>query len=53
LFAGRLKDYEFVATVLKGRLADPQTIARLIASFEELRLRAVLGARMQVASQSG
>jgi hypothetical protein len=52
LFAGRLKDYEFIQSALKCCLADGKQVSALIETFPELHTRAVLGARLRIASES-
>jgi hypothetical protein len=50
LAAGRLKDYEFIAAMLMAKLARAEEVANRIQSFRELRTRAWLLARLQIAA---
>lgn len=52
LAAGRLKDYEFIAAVIMGKLADPGEVTRRIQTFAEPRTQAVLLARWRIASEA-
>jgi hypothetical protein len=48
LVAGRLKDNEMVAALLAHRLAELDTIRARISTVHDLRLRAILMARLQL-----
>jgi hypothetical protein len=52
LAAGRLKDYELVAVLLGRALADETTVRDRIAMVTELRMRAILLARLQIVLES-
>jgi hypothetical protein len=52
LAAGRLKDYELVAALLARGLVTVGVLRDRIATFEEVRMRAILLARMQIAMES-
>lgn len=52
LNAGRLKDYEFINAVLRARLANFDEVVRRIETFTDLHQRAVLLARLRIASES-
>jgi hypothetical protein len=52
LAAGRLKDYELVASLLQRGRIQPSVVADRIATFGDVRLRAILLARLQVTQES-
>ena len=51
LNAGRLKDYEFINSVLRTRLADFSAVVKRIETFSDLHQRAVLLARLRISSE--
>ena len=52
LAAGRLKDYEFVAAVLIGKLARAEEVVRRIQTFRDPHTQAVLLARLRIATEA-
>jgi hypothetical protein len=52
LAAGRLKDYELIAVLLDRRLADLETVRDRILRVEDLHMRAILLARLQIVLES-
>lgn len=52
LAAGRLKDYEFIAAVLMGKLARPDELRRRIQTFPDPHTQAVLLARLRIATEA-
>jgi hypothetical protein len=52
LAAGRLKDYEFTAAVLTGKLARAEEVVRRIQTFREPHTQAVLLARLRIATEA-
>lgn len=52
LAAGRLKDYELVAVLIDLKLADLETIRARALSATEVRMRAILLARLQIVLES-
>jgi hypothetical protein len=52
LAAGRLKDYEFTAAVLMGKLARPDEVVRRIQTFSDPHMRAVLLARLRIVTEA-
>jgi hypothetical protein len=52
LAAGRLKDNEFIAALIGHRLLDVDTLRARIGAIADLRLRAILLARLQIVLES-
>ena len=52
LAAGRLKDYEFIAAVLMGKLARVDEVMRRIQTFPDPHKQAVLLARLRIATEA-
>lgn len=52
LAAGRLKDYEFIAAVLMGKLAHADQAQRRIQSFPDPHTQALLLARLRIATEA-
>lgn len=52
LAAGRLKDYEFVAALVGRNLIEIAIVRKLIDGIADLRLRAILLARLQIVLES-
>jgi len=52
LAAGRLKDYELVAALIARKLVDVAVLRERINLSEELRMRAILLARLQIVLES-
>lgn len=52
LAAGRLKDYEFIAAVLMGKLARADEVQRRIQTFPDPHTQAVLLARLRIATEA-
>ena len=52
LAAGRLKDYEFIAAVLMGKLARVDEVVRRIQTFLDPHKQAVLLARLRIATEA-
>ena len=52
LAAGRLKDYEFTASVLTGKLARADEVIRRIQTFRDPHTQAVLLARLRIAIEA-
>jgi len=52
LAAGRLKDSETVAALITEGLVDPHEVQRRIMAVEDLRMRAILLARLQILGES-
>lgn len=52
LNAGRLKDYEFVSSILRTRLAQFDEVTRRIQTFSDPHQQAVLLARLRICSES-
>ena len=51
LDAGRLKDYEFINSVLRTGLADFAAVEKRIETFSDLHQRAVLLTRLRISSE--
>jgi hypothetical protein len=52
LAAGRLKDHEMVAALIASGLTSPDTLHQRVAGVEDLRMRAILLARLQIVVES-
>jgi len=52
LAAGRLKDYEFIASVLMSKLARPNEVIRRVQTFLDPHTQAVLLARLRIATEA-
>ncbi len=52
LAAGRLKDYELVAALITRKLVDVTRVRERIGEIEELRMKAILLARLQIVLES-
>ena len=52
LAAGRLKDYEFIAAILMGKLARVDEVQRRILLFSDPHTQAVLLARLRIATEA-
>ena len=52
LAAGRLKDYEFIAAVLMGKLARADEVRRRIQTFPDPHTQALLLARLRIATEA-
>jgi hypothetical protein len=52
LAAGRLKDYEFIAAVLMGKLARPGEVQRRLQTFPDPHTQALLLARLRIATEA-
>jgi len=52
LAAGRLKDYEFIAAVLMGKLARADELIRRVQTFPDPHTQAVLLARLRIATEA-
>ena len=52
LAAARLKDYELVAVLLDSGLADVEVVRQRIGAASDLRMRAILLARLQIVLES-
>ena len=52
LAAGRLKDYEFIAALLMGKLARVEELQRRILTFPDPHTQAVLLARLRIATEA-
>ena len=52
LAAGRLKDYEFIAAILMGKLARVEELQRRILTFPDPHTQAVLLARLRIATEA-
>lgn len=52
LAAGRLKDYELVAALIARKIITPDVVRERVALSEDLRMRAILLARLQIVLES-
>ena len=52
LAAGRIKDYEFIAAVLMGKLARADEVVRRVQTFPDPHQQAVLLARLRIATEA-